>query len=56
MPLLQRLMEDESGASHLEYAIIAAFTGALLTGSLIVLKGGLETFYTDLAGLLNGIL
>lgn len=56
MTLFQRLLDDESGESHLEYALIAAFAGTLLTGSLIALKGGLETFYIRLSGILDGVL
>ena len=56
MPLLHRLMKDESGESHLEYALIAAFMGTALTGALIGLKGGLDTFYVTLAGILSTVL
>jgi len=56
MTLLQRLIQDESGESHLEYAIIAAFMGTALTGALFVLKDGLDTFYYQLAGILSGVL
>lgn len=56
MSLLDRLIKDESGESHLEYALIAAFMGTALTGALIGLKDGLDTFYISLAGILSTIL
>lgn len=51
--LLQRLVEDESGGSHIEYAIIGGLTGVLLTAGLLTLRDGLNTFYLDLAGILR---
>jgi len=53
---VHRLVEDESGGSHIEYAIIGGFTGVLLMGGLLSLRDGLNTFYNDLAGILTGIL
>lgn len=51
-----RFIEDECGGTHIEYALIGGFTGVLLLGGLLSLQGGLNTFYTDLAGILAGIL
>lgn len=53
--LLGRLVEDEAGTSHFEYALIAVFTGTALIAGLIVLRGGLENFYTNLSALLDAV-
>lgn len=53
--LVTRLVDDESGTSHFEYAIIAVFTGTALVAGLIVLRGGLENFYTNLSSLLDAV-
>lgn len=55
-PCALRLWSDEEGASHLEYALIAGFMGTALVTGLVVLQGGLTTFYTSLAGILAAIL
>jgi Flp pilus assembly pilin Flp len=52
---LARLVRDESGTSHFEYAIIAVFTGTALVAGLVVLRGGLENFYTNLSTLLDAV-
>lgn len=54
--LLRALWADERGASHLEYAIIAFGTGTFLVAGLIVLSGGLETFYSNTASVLASLL
>ena len=56
MKLLRRLVEDESGNSHLEYAIIAFTLGTLLVGGLIYLSEGLQTFFTNTADTLAKLL
>jgi Flp pilus assembly pilin Flp len=53
--LARRLVEDESGTSHFEYAIIAVFTGTALIAGLIVLQGGLNNAYRSLSALLDAV-
>jgi Flp pilus assembly pilin Flp len=52
----QPLWPDEQGGTHIEYALLAGFASALILGGLLALRDGLSTFYTDLAGLLAGVL
>ena len=54
--LLERLVADEEGASHLEYALIAFFAGTSLIGGILVLTGGLQTFYNGAAIILANLL
>ena len=54
--LAMRLVEDESGASHLEYALIAFLAGTSLIGGILVLTGGLQTFYNGAAVILANLL
>ena len=54
--LWTRLLQDERGSSHLEYALIAVFAGTLLVGSLLILTGGLNTFYQATANTLANLL
>jgi Flp pilus assembly pilin Flp len=53
--VLQRLLPDEDGASHLEYALIAGLMGTALVTGLMMLQGGLASFYTALAGILAAV-
>jgi Flp pilus assembly pilin Flp len=53
--LAARLVADEDGTTHFEYALIAVFTGTALIAGLVVLRGGLENFYTNLAALLDAV-
>jgi Flp pilus assembly pilin Flp len=54
--LMRALWADERGASHLEYAIIAFGAGTFLVAGLIVLSGGLETFFSHTASVLASLL
>ncbi len=54
--VLRRLAGDESGASHIEYALIAGLAGTLLIGAYIRLADGLDTFFRALSGMLDGVL
>ena len=54
--LVARLVADESGASHLEYALIAFLAGTSLIGGILVLTGGLQTFYNGAAVILANLL
>jgi Flp pilus assembly pilin Flp len=53
---LRRFLQDESGASHIEYAIIAAFAGVGLISGLVALQRGLDGFFTDLSDILTNLL
>ena len=53
---IRRLLNDEEGGTHIEYAIIGGFTGVLLMGGLLSLEDGLSTFYTGLASILATVL
>lgn len=51
--LLTRLMKDESGATAIEYGLIAALIGvAIITGAQAV-GGALNTKFTNIATTLN---
>lgn len=54
--LAHELVEDESGGSHLEYALIAFGLGTLLLSGLVVLSGGLDSFYSNTAQILSNLL
>lgn len=53
--LLERLVEDESGHTQIEYGLIAAFMGTSLITALFLLQGSLETFYTTMSSLLDAV-
>ena len=53
---IRRLLDNDEGGTHIEYAIIGGFTGVLLMGGLLSLEDGLSTFYTGLAGILATVL
>ena len=43
--------KDESGATAVEYAIVASGVGAFIAATVVVLGGGVKNFFTTLAGL-----
>lgn len=47
--LLTRFAKDESGATAIEYGLIAALVGAVLIGALTLLGGNLRTKFTGIA-------
>lgn len=47
MPKLRR----EGGATMVEYAILMAFVGALLIGSITLFRGALETLFATTAAI-----
>jgi Flp pilus assembly pilin Flp len=51
-----RLWTCESGASHIEYALIAGLAGTAMIGGYTTLAGGLTSFFTDLSGILRDLL
>ena len=54
--IFHALVEDDQGATHIEYALIGGFMGVLLMGGLLSLEDGLTNFYTGLAGILTALL
>ncbi|HKZ97355.1 MAG TPA: Flp family type IVb pilin [Hyphomicrobiaceae bacterium] len=44
---LTRFMKDESGATAIEYGLIAAIVGVGIISGLQVLKGGLNTLFDN---------
>ena len=43
--LLSRFAKDESGATAIEYGLIAAIVGVGIIGALEALQGGLDTIF-----------
>ncbi|MEO6432696.1 MAG: Flp family type IVb pilin [Sphingomicrobium sp.] len=50
---LRAIASDESGATAIEYGLIAAFLGVGLVGALSALGGGTEGMWTNLANILS---
>jgi pilus assembly protein Flp/PilA len=50
----QSFCADESGATAIEYAIIASGVGAFVAATVYRLGDGVKSFFTTLAGLLPG--
>lgn len=50
----RELMSDDSGATAIEYGLIAALVGVALVGGLNALSGGLDTLFTDVGNQLAG--
>ena len=55
MEVVRRLMADESGAVHFEYALLAALMGTGLIAALVVLQGGLDNAYNNLSAMLDSV-
>lgn len=53
MSKLVRFMKDESGATAIEYGLIAAATGLALVATLPLIESGLTGVFTDVGGALN---
>ena len=47
--LFVRFLKDESGATAIEYGLIAAATGLALIGIMPILKGQLTQIFTDIS-------
>jgi pilus assembly protein Flp/PilA len=53
-PTLQRFFKDESGATAIEYALIAAGIAVAISGAVWALGSGIKTtFYDKLAGMFS---
>jgi pilus assembly protein Flp/PilA len=53
MSKLVRFMKDESGATAIEYGLIAAATGLALVAALPAIETGLGTVFGDISSALN---
>ena len=54
MNLLRALLKDESGATAIEYGLIAALVSVAIIGILTTLGGNLETTFTTVSDKLGG--
>lgn len=52
--LMTRFQNDESGATAIEYGLIAALVAVVIIGALQLLGGGLEETFTSISGSLGG--
>lgn len=53
MNLVSRFMTDESGATAIEYGLIAAIVSVAIIGSLKAVGGSLKTTFTNVSDQLN---
>lgn len=54
MNLLRALLKDESGATAIEYGLIAALVSVVIIGILTTLGGNLKTTFTTVSDKLGG--
>jgi pilus assembly protein Flp/PilA len=54
MTIFSRFMNDESGATAIEYGLIAALVGVALIGALSTMEAGLSSLFTSIGGTLSG--
>lgn len=50
MTNFSRFLKDESGATAIEYGLLAALIGVALIPGLELLRGGLDGTFTDVTG------
>ncbi len=50
MTSLKHFLNDESGATAIEYGLIAAFIAVMIIGGVTTLGTTLETLFDDIAG------
>jgi len=48
MSIFNRFMQDESGATAIEYSLIAALMAAAIIGALTTFSGNLKTAFTSI--------
>lgn len=46
-----RFCADESGATAIEYAMIASGVAAFIAGAVSIMGGGVKNFFTTVAGM-----
>lgn len=49
MQKIFKLIRDKSGATAIEYGLIAALVGVAIIGGVTLLGGGLNTLFTDVS-------
>ena len=49
MNILQRLIKDESGATAIEYGLIAGLVAVAIIAALTALGGALDTMFSNVA-------
>ena len=54
MTQFKKFFSDESGATAIEYGLIAALVAVVIIGALNALGGGLTGTFNNVAGQLNG--
>lgn len=55
MQTIARFMKDESGATAIEYGLIAALVGVSIIVGLEALRDALNAIMNSIAGTLNGV-
>lgn len=55
MKIFNRFVRDESGATAIEYSLIAALMAVALIAAVPVLSGGITTAFTNIAGQLAAV-
>lgn len=53
MTIFKSFLKDESGATAIEYGLIAAATGLALVAALPAIETGLTTVFGSIAGAMN---
>ncbi len=54
MNTIQRLIQDESGATAIEYGLIAALVSVVIIGALTILGNNLSTLFASIAATVGG--
>lgn len=49
MEIIRRMWNDEAGQDLVEYALIIALVGVAIAGGLTVLKGNINTAFTNIS-------
>jgi pilus assembly protein Flp/PilA len=55
MTIFSRFLKDESGATAIEYGLIAALVGVALIGALGTMEDGLSTLFEGIGNTLSGV-
>jgi pilus assembly protein Flp/PilA len=53
LPLLRSFVRDESGATAIEYGLLAALVSVAAIAALTAMGGSLETMFTSVADILS---
>jgi pilus assembly protein Flp/PilA len=52
--IIARIMKDESGATAIEYALIAALVSMAAITAYTAMGGSIRQFFNDMSGILDG--